>query len=56
MLLLVIDTMEQIYIDDEPSSQERGVNDIQQEFLFDDGLYKEWLIFLQGIWNSVEYL
>jgi len=48
--------MEQIYIDEEPEQQERGMNDINQGFWFDDGLYKEWLTFLQGIWNSVEYL
>ncbi|MFW9921015.1 MAG: hypothetical protein ACFFED_15550 [Candidatus Thorarchaeota archaeon] len=48
--------MDRIYIDDEPSPEERGTNDLQQGFWFDDGLYKEWLIFLQRIWNSIEYL
>jgi len=42
--------------EDEPQSEQRSPADLQQGFWFDDGLYKEWLIFLQAIWNNIQYL
>ncbi|MDF1540437.1 MAG: hypothetical protein P1Q69_16195 [Candidatus Thorarchaeota archaeon] len=45
-----------IYIDDDLEPTQQAPADWQQGFWFDDGLYKEWLTFLYGIWNTVEYL
>ncbi len=42
--------------EDEPQSEQESPADLQQGFWFDQGLYKEWLVFLHDIWNTVEYL
>ncbi|MFW9848388.1 MAG: hypothetical protein ACFFF4_04565 [Candidatus Thorarchaeota archaeon] len=42
--------------EEEPQSEQRSPGEMQQGIWFDNGLYKEWLVFLYGIWNSIEYL
>ncbi|MFW9908664.1 MAG: hypothetical protein ACFFEF_08815 [Candidatus Thorarchaeota archaeon] len=49
--------LERTRIDDEDDAgQQQTNNDLQQGSWFDDGLYQEWLVFLYGIWNRIDYL
>ncbi len=46
----------EIHFEDEESTKRSNIGDNQQGFWFDAGLYREWLVFLHEIWQSVEYL
>jgi hypothetical protein len=42
--------------DEEPESEKQSPAEWQQGFWFDADVYKEWLTFMQSLWNSIEYL
>lgn len=48
--------IQRVYIDTEPEYQGSETNSLEQGLWFDNGLYREWLVFLSNIWNSIEYL
>jgi hypothetical protein len=54
--LEVINMLGTAKMDDDLQPDQQAPNDWQQGFWFDDGLYKEWLSFLFGIWQRIEYL